>query len=49
MGEKAIEAEQNVGIGLDRRRFLAVCSAAGVANTLLPGALLALATRKGVA
>lgn len=28
----------------DRRRFLAVCSAAGLAQTLFPGALLALAT-----
>ena len=29
---------------LGRRRFLAVCSVAGLANTLLPGALLALAS-----
>lgn len=31
--------------GLDRRRFLAVCSAAGIANSLMPGALLALASQ----
>jgi len=31
--------------GLDRRQFLAVCSAAGLADTLLPGALLALASQ----
>ncbi len=30
---------------MDRREFLARCSAAGVAQTLLPGALLALATQ----
>src|ERR1017187_1160767 len=31
--------------GLDRRQFLSACSAAGLANTLLPGALLALASQ----
>ena len=31
--------------GLDRRQFLAACSAAGLADTLLPGALLALASQ----
>ena len=30
---------------LDRRRFLAVCSAAGLAGTLLPGALYTLAAQ----
>ena len=35
--------------GLDRRRFLTVCSAAGVANTLMPGALMALASQPGAA
>ena len=34
---------------LDRRRFLGVCSAAGLANTMLPGALLALASQSGPA
>lgn len=32
----------------DRRSFLAACSAVGLANTLLPGALLALASRPAV-
>ncbi len=31
-------------LSVDRRRFLAVCSAAGLSGTLLPGALLALAS-----
>jgi Asp-tRNA(Asn)/Glu-tRNA(Gln) amidotransferase A subunit family amidase len=32
-------------MSLDRRRFVAACSAAGIANSLLPGALLALAAQ----
>ena len=45
MIEKTIEALDDADISLDRRRFLTVCSADGLANTLLPGALLALASR----
>lgn len=37
------------GPGLDRRQFLNVCSAAGLAHTLLPGALLALASQPAAA
>ncbi len=33
---------KDADLGINRRHFLAVCSAAGIANTLLPGALLAL-------
>ena len=36
---------EDAGPGLDRRQFLSACSAAGLANTLLPGALLALASQ----
>ncbi len=35
---------QDAPLSVSRRRFLAVCSAAGVGQTLLPGALLALTT-----
>ena len=35
--------------GVSRRRFLAVCSAAGLGQTLLPGALLALAAQSAPA
>jgi Asp-tRNA(Asn)/Glu-tRNA(Gln) amidotransferase A subunit family amidase len=35
----------NAGGGLDRRQFLTACSVAGLADTLLPGALLALASQ----
>jgi Asp-tRNA(Asn)/Glu-tRNA(Gln) amidotransferase A subunit family amidase len=40
-----IDDLENSDPGLDRRQFLTVCSAAGLANTLLPGALLALASQ----
>jgi Asp-tRNA(Asn)/Glu-tRNA(Gln) amidotransferase A subunit family amidase len=42
MSKATLKARDGAGSALDRRRFLAVCSAAGLTNTLLPGALLAL-------
>src|ERR1700761_5751082 len=36
---------EQVGSGLDRRRFLGVCSAVGLGQTLLPGALFTLAAQ----
>ena len=45
MDDPTIEGLGDAQRGFDRRRFLTVCSAAGVANTLLPGALLALASQ----
>ncbi len=44
MNESSASLPATSGPVVDRRRFLAVCSAAGVGHTLLPGALLALAT-----
>jgi len=49
MIEQAVEVSGNADTGLDRRRFLTVCTAAGLANTLLPGALLALASQPSAA
>lgn len=45
MSDHPREAASNADAGLDRRQFLTVCSAAGLADTLLPGALLALASQ----
>jgi Asp-tRNA(Asn)/Glu-tRNA(Gln) amidotransferase A subunit family amidase len=49
MSEPTIEALSDADTSFDRRRFLTACSAAGVANTLLPGALLALASQPATA
>ena len=49
MSEPTIEALADADMRLGRRRFLAVCSAAGLANTLLPGALLALSSQHAIA
>lgn len=38
-----MSGQSSLGATVDRRRFLAVCSAVGLGQTLLPGALLALA------
>lgn len=43
MADESFVAQRFVG-GLNRRRFLSVCSLAGVGGTLLPGALLGLAS-----
>jgi Asp-tRNA(Asn)/Glu-tRNA(Gln) amidotransferase A subunit family amidase len=40
-----LEGSQSARTGVSRRHFLAVCSAAGLGQTLLPGALLALAAQ----
>jgi Asp-tRNA(Asn)/Glu-tRNA(Gln) amidotransferase A subunit family amidase len=45
MSDPINESMAASGLSLDRRRFLGVCSAAGLANTMLPGALLALASQ----
>jgi Asp-tRNA(Asn)/Glu-tRNA(Gln) amidotransferase A subunit family amidase len=44
MNENEVFAPKDSVVSVDRRRFLAVCSAAGLGQTLFPGALLALAT-----
>ena len=44
MSEQPISTPDAPGTPVDRRRFLAACSAAGLGGTLFPGALLALAT-----
>jgi Asp-tRNA(Asn)/Glu-tRNA(Gln) amidotransferase A subunit family amidase len=49
MMEDFIHPMDDAGTALNRRRFLAVCSAAGLADTLLPGALLALASQSASA
>jgi Asp-tRNA(Asn)/Glu-tRNA(Gln) amidotransferase A subunit family amidase len=49
MGDPTIEGLGGAVSGFDRRRFLTACSAAGVANALLPGALLALASQNAAA
>jgi Asp-tRNA(Asn)/Glu-tRNA(Gln) amidotransferase A subunit family amidase len=46
MGKLTTKSPRGAGTDLDRRHFLAACSAAGLANTLLPGALLALASQQ---
>ena len=46
MADPVVNA-QDPSLGVTRRRFMSVCSAAGLAQTLLPGALLALAARPG--
>src|SRR3984957_16568403 len=38
-------SEQFLGVALDRRRFLGVCSVMGLGQTLLPGALFTLAAQ----
>jgi Asp-tRNA(Asn)/Glu-tRNA(Gln) amidotransferase A subunit family amidase len=43
MSEPLLETSHDADTTLSRRHFLTACSAAGLANTLLPGALLALA------
>ena len=48
MSEHSIQSTEAES-GLNRRRFLAACSAAGLANTLLPGALLALIAQRAAA
>jgi Asp-tRNA(Asn)/Glu-tRNA(Gln) amidotransferase A subunit family amidase len=45
MTDQRMEPSSDADKGHSRRRFLAVCSAAGLANTLLPGALLTLASQ----
>jgi Asp-tRNA(Asn)/Glu-tRNA(Gln) amidotransferase A subunit family amidase len=49
MSERARETSHDTATNLNRRHFLAACSAAGLANTLLPGALLALASQSASA
>jgi Asp-tRNA(Asn)/Glu-tRNA(Gln) amidotransferase A subunit family amidase len=49
MSEPTNEALGDADTNLGRRRFLTVCSAAGVANMMLPGALLALASQSAPA
>jgi Asp-tRNA(Asn)/Glu-tRNA(Gln) amidotransferase A subunit family amidase len=49
MGEKKVPEERSTSVSLDRRRFVTACSAAGVANALLPGVLLAVVSREGEA
>lgn len=49
MGETKVPEGRSTSVSLDRRRFLTACSAAGVANALLPGVLLAVASREGEA
>jgi Asp-tRNA(Asn)/Glu-tRNA(Gln) amidotransferase A subunit family amidase len=49
MSEPTLEALGGADGRPDRRQFLAVCSAAGLANTLMPGALLALASQSTAA
>jgi len=44
-----LETSHAAETGLSRRNFLTACSAAGLANTLLPGALLALASQSASA
>ena len=44
MSQESVSLSPDSGITVDRRRFLAVCSAAGLGQTLLPGALLAMAS-----
>jgi Asp-tRNA(Asn)/Glu-tRNA(Gln) amidotransferase A subunit family amidase len=48
MGKLMAKSPRDIGMDFDRRSFLAACSAVGLANTLLPGALLALALRPAV-
>jgi Asp-tRNA(Asn)/Glu-tRNA(Gln) amidotransferase A subunit family amidase len=48
MGKLMAKSPRDIGMDFDRRSFLAACSAVGLANTLLPGALLALASRPAV-
>jgi Asp-tRNA(Asn)/Glu-tRNA(Gln) amidotransferase A subunit family amidase len=45
MSDRPREAVGDADGGLDRRQFLTACSAAGLADTLLPGALLGLASQ----
>ena len=49
MSEARNEPLATSEMSLDRRRFLGVCSAAGLASTMLPGALLALASQSAAA
>ena len=49
MPEEIVVPTQPSGGAVDRRRFLAVCSLAGLGGTLLPGALLALAAAPAAA
>jgi Asp-tRNA(Asn)/Glu-tRNA(Gln) amidotransferase A subunit family amidase len=46
MSDHPREPGSDAEAGLDRRQFLAACSAAGLADTLLPGALLAMAAQE---